>query len=93
MWDTYYLPSVLIIFLWGLWFLQVPGGREDNIGLKVKYILITIVLSVIPIFNIMCFFISIGTLIAFIAKKGWDKTFPGEKGDKIGRFFNYQFLK
>jgi len=93
MWGAYYIPSVLIIFLWGLWFLHVPGGPKRHMGLKIKHILVVFALSLIPIVNLLGVIFTIAVLISAINDDGWDKTFPGGKGKKIDKFFNYEFLK
>lgn len=89
--SWYFLVSPAI-FLWGLWFLHVPGGRRDRIGLKVKYILPVLVISFVPWLNLIAFILSLILVVILIAHEGWKNVFPGQTGVKLDKFFNYQFL-
>lgn len=89
-----YLITVFITFLWGLWFLQFPGGPKNRIGLKVKYILLILVLALIPIVNVILFILFAIALFQMINEEGWDEVFPTtKKYTKLKRFFNHQFFK
>lgn len=91
--GAYYILSVLLSFFWGLWFLQVPGGRKENIGLKVKYIVVVFFLSLIPVLNLCCVGFTFFLVAAFVMSEGWDNAFPGDRSKKLDKFFNHQFLK
>lgn len=90
---SFYIPSVLITFLWGLWFLHVPGGKENNLGLYVKYILGVFFISLIPVLNIVVTVVSIFFLIIILMNEGIEKVFPTYKSSKFRKFLNYKFLK
>lgn len=89
----YYWPSVLIVLLWGLWFLHVPGGKQGHVGLHVKYILFVLVLSLIPYLNLILLLVSMIMLIVWLCEDGWDDVFPNWKVTKWSKFFNYKFLE
>ena len=89
----YNLFIVLMCFAWGLWFLSVPGGKKERIGLTVGNIMICAIISVIPIFNLIATVLCFLVVIVGWFTEGVDVMFPNSKIAKtIDNFLKHDLL-
>jgi len=89
-----YLFTVLATLLWGLWFLYFPAFEYGKpLGLKIKHIITVIIISLIPIMNLIGILITFVWILVSIIITGISSVFPKYSGKKLDKFLNYEFFK
>lgn len=89
-----YVLTVLLAIIWGLWVLYFPRLTKNGpLGLKVKYLLLVVIISIIPIANFACTVVSCVWMIFTLIFDGRSSLFPENKTPKLDNFLNYEFLK
>ena len=89
----WFISSIISIIIL-IWFLKVPRIISGNcynkaIGLKMGWLLLAILISIIPILNIIA---SVVVILISIIKPAtdneWEETYPNFKTSFIGKFLN-----
>lgn len=93
----------VITFFYGLWYVKVPRITNhtwrDNIplepiGLKVWILFLIIILSIIPIVNLIAILSSIIMLVFELCDEGYDRVFGESKTlNSLGNFLNKDITK